>query len=286
MIALSKFYGRLGNHLFQYAYVRSAARRLRTQFYCPPWDGDAIFDLQEGDERAPAPAGITARFDASPEPGFAPAAMSIGDHTEVSGFFQSERYYPDKAAVRRWFSFKEVIVDAVRSRVELDPEATVSVSLRIDQDYGSTREYFPLYPLSYYASGLRAVKARGPVMVFADRPDLARKFFGPLRGYDVRFVEGLTGPQQLFAMSRCRANIITNSTFAWWGAWLNERADRIVVAPSEWIRPGVKQKIEGILCDDWIKIRGTVPVWDSIHLWRLRHPLQTFQRVTARFTNS
>ena len=283
MIALSKFYGRLGNHLFQYAYVRSAARRLRTQFYCPPWDGDAIFELHEGDERALAPAGLTARFDADPEPGFTPDAMRVGDNTEVSGFFQSERYYPDKDAVRRWYSFKEAIADTVRTRhADLDPGTAVSVSLRIDQDYGGTREYFPLYPLSYYEAGLRAVGAVGPVLVFADRPDLAREFFRPLKGHELRFVSGLNGPEQLFAMSQCRANVITNSTFAWWGAWLNQRPDRVVVAPREWTRPGVGQDVRGILCDDWVKVRGTIPLWDSLQVWRLRHPMQTWKRVIGR----
>ncbi|WP_179228594.1 alpha-1,2-fucosyltransferase [Leptolyngbya ohadii] len=285
MISFSKLgnYGRLGNQLFQYAFLRVTARRLGTQFYCPKWDGDEIFKLHDEDERSDAPRGIIHHFNPHPAGGFVPEALTIADHTEIEGYFQSEQYYPDKPLVRQWYSFREEIVSKVEQLYgEVLQEDCVSFSLRLDSDYGSTREYFPLYPLSYYQNSLKVIKPQGVILVFADRPDLARDFLRPLADQRFVFVDNLNPAEQLYLMTRCRANVITNSTFAWWGAWLNSHPQKVVVVPSAWCRPGVPNPIEGILCDDWVKIPGTHPVLDHFQVWRLTHPVSTVNRVITR----
>jgi hypothetical protein len=118
--------------------------------------------------------------------------------------------------------------------------------------------------------------------VFADRPDLAGTFAASVAGSDCILVEGLNPHQQLYLMTRCRANVITNSTFAWWGAWLNSREERIIIAPSAWCRPGVPNGVSGILPEEWVKVRGTLPVWDNFQVWRIRHFQDTIGRIVAR----
>ena len=288
MISFSKLgdYGRLGNQLFQYAFIRVAAQRLGTQFFCPRWDGDDIFNLQDEGERASVPSGITNYFNPSPQNGFTPEGLSIGDHTEVQGFFQSEKYYPDKQLVRKWYTFRnEIVAEVEKLYSDVLKRDCVSFSLRIHTDYTDCREWFPLYPLSYYEKALRVVKPKGSILVFADRPDLARNFFRPMQERELIFIDNLNPPQQLYFMTRCRANVITNSTFAWWGAWLNAHPKRIVVAPTAWCRPGIST-LEGILCDDWIKIPGTHPILDHAHAWRIRHPVRTFNRILNGMSKS
>jgi Glycosyl transferase family 11 len=278
-------YGRLGNQLFQYAYLRTQAERLGTTFYCPAWEGDDIFELDDAAAREPAAHGIRTQFNAHPHSGFWLEACRISDHTEIEGFFQSERYYADPARVRRWYRFREPIVDRVRARTDLTAfNSSASLSLRIDADYGSTREFWPLYPLSYYQRAIEALGHDGPIVVFADNPQLAREFFSPLAAREISFIEGFNGPEQLFLMTQCKANVITNSSFAWWGAWLG-RTGRAVVAPSSWCRPGVPDAPVDILASDWVRVRGTVPLWDNFQVWRLRHPLTTVQRIVQRVTS-
>ena len=271
-------YGRLGNQLFQYAYLRSQARRRGTTFYCPRWDGDAIFDLRDEGERAERPVGIVQHFDPAPEAGFTPAAAAVADHTEVIGFFQSERYYPDPTGVRMWYTFRPEVTAAADRFDAYTAPGCASVSLRLDEDYAASREYYPLYPASYYEAGLRAAGATGPVLVFADRPDRAERYLESLRNRRLVLVTGLTAAEQLYLMTRCQVNVITNSTFAWWGAWLNTTPGRRVVAPSEWCRPGAPIPISHILCEEWIKVSGTRPVWDHFQVWRVRHPVATARR--------
>lgn len=289
MISFSRLgtYGRLGNQLFQYAFLRIMALRLGVQFYCPRWDGDEIFDLGDAAERAAAPEGIDREYDAHPEPGYTEQAFGIGDHTDIRGNFQSEKFFPSRELVLGWYAFKAPIKDAVaRKYSPASLQDTVSLSLRIDGDYANTREYFPLFPPSFYERALRIAKPQGRVLVFADRPDLAREFFRSLRHHDLQFVDDLDGPEQLYLMSQCRANVITNSTFSWWGAWLNNRPGRTIVSPSTWCRPGVPTGITDVLCEDWVKVPGTTPVWDHFDVWRLRHPLATIRRIRARFRKS
>ena len=285
MISFSKLgnYGRLGNQLFQYAFLRVTAKRLKTTFFCPAWEGDQIFDLKDDEIRAVAPQGIVHHFDSAPEAGYCPRALEITDHSEIQGFFQSNKYYPDKALVRSWYSFRPEIVRSVESLFRQSLlENAVSISLRLDKDYANTREYFPLYPPSYYRRGLERAAVAGPLLVFADRPDLAKMYAASIPVSNYILVEGLNPHQQLYLMTRCRANVITNSTFAWWGAWLNLRNDRIIVAPSAWCRPGVPNGVSNILSDEWVKVRGTLPLWDNFQVWRIRHINDTLRRIMAR----
>jgi len=288
MLSFSKLgsYGRLGNQLFQYAFLRTTAQRLGTKFFCPKWDGDSIFELRDECDRVNTPSGIIHHFDL-PQVGFALEALSVGDNTEIQGYFQSEKYYPNQQLVREWYTFRDDIVAEVTKHYRGVPlQDCTSFSLRIDDDFSNPdyRRGFPLYPLSYYKKALQIVDSKGPILVFADRPDRAREFFQPLRGRELIFVDNLNGPQQLYLMTQCRANIITNSTFAWWGAWLNGNPDRKVIAPSEWLRPGCRPIIRDILCDDWIKVLGTTPIWDHLIMWKIRHPFSNPKVIQALST--
>ena len=55
----------------------------------------------------------------------------------------------------------------------------------------------------------------------------------------------------MYLMSKCRHNIIANSSFSWWGAWLNQNKEKIIVAPSKWIRYA---KTPDIWCEGWVSL--------------------------------
>lgn len=290
MITFTKLgsYGRLGNQLFQYAYLRSMALQLGVPFWCPEWDGDAIFDLGDGAIRAAEkPGSLGPVYDPAPQAGYVAGALDVKDGMEIQGYFQSERLFMGREAVRGWYRFKDSVVDEVSSKFDMGlMKRAVSFSLRLDDDYKKTREFFPAYPRKYYQSGIEAFGDVENLIIFADRIDLAKAYFR----HDefkcrVTYVEGLNAIQQLYLMTRCElGNVITNSTFAWWGAYLNLNPGAKIVCPAEWVRPGVPVPVDSILPDDWVKIKSLRPVMDHFQVWRLTHPIETAQRILRKFS--
>ena len=80
----------------------------------------------------------------------------------------------------------------------------------------------------------------------ANFPDLPEKFV---------FIEGNADHEDLLLMSHCKNNIICNSTFSWWAAWLNSNPEKKVIAPSKWFGPAFENyNTDDLYCDGWIKI--------------------------------
>lgn len=102
-------------------------------------------------------------------------------------------------------------------------------------------KYASLAP-SWYATALEEISRRngsiGTVYVFSDDPEWCRSNLAP--AYPTVVVEGNSAHDDLHLMSLCRHHVIANSTFSWWAAWLDPRADKIVIAPATWRRDRTK----------------------------------------------
>ena len=76
-------------------------------------------------------------------------------------------------------------------------------------------------------------------------------------GDNVTYIEGNTGPEafeDIRIMSACKHNIIANSSFSWWGAWLNNNKDKIVIAPRIWFQDEKANRETEIIPSDWIRM--------------------------------
>lgn len=106
----------------------------------------------------------------------------------------------------------------------------------------------------YYQEAIRYIAERveNPVFyIFSDDLDQAVDM---LSEYPFRVVtenRGTDSYKDMYLMSKCRYHIITNSTFSWWGAWLDDREDKVVITPEKWNN---LCKAHDICCRGWIMI--------------------------------
>jgi len=263
-------YGRLGNQLFQYAFLRTTAQRLGVKFYCPKWAGDRIFHLNDEKERAEKPEGISKGYN---EPvrsqGYNEDALKIEDGTEIFGHFETDKYYQDKEKVRCWYTFKEDAVARVKEEYRhTDFSRSVGLHLRfgdkVSLPRAYCRHYFPA--AGYYIRALSQVKHKENILVFSDEMDTARNRLKGLRG-NIVYMEGNRDYEDLYLMTQCHDFICSPSTLSWWGAWLNPRQDKTIVAPTEGhLRPGCPIKNTGYWCDGWVNVKALNPIVDSYHV--------------------
>lgn len=272
MISFTKLgsFGRFGNQLFQYAYLRTTARRLNVKFYCPNWVGDRIFLLHDEEERAERPEGVVSVYKQPDNgPGFNGGDLLVTDNTDVEGFFQSFRLF-DANAARIWYTFNEEIFASVRKRYgHLDFSESVGMHLRFGDMKNSP--YYATARPSYYKRGLSLIRHRKNVLIFSEEIRTAKEY---LKKIDSGFIYvDESDYDSFYLMTMCHDFICSVSTFSWWAAWLNRYDDKTIVCPVEWVRPGYVWKNPDLKCDGWIALKICRPVIDTYPVVNLRQRL-------------
>jgi hypothetical protein len=88
-------------------------------------------------------------------------------------------------------------------------------------------------------------------LIFSDDPEWCKQNFNFIE--DKVIIEGNQDYLDLYLMSFCKNNIISNSTFGWWGAWLNKNIGKKVIIPEIWYGPKYSHlSIRDIICKGWV----------------------------------
>lgn len=167
--------------------------------------------------------------------------FEAGSNIYLKGYRQSERYFkPIEMIIRDGFSLKPESVERV-SAVAAGLRSSNSVSIHIRRgDYSNKQvaDFHGVLGEDYYQQAIRYFESKLPgcrFYVFSDAPEWVAEqlsFEAP-----VEIISGektRTHFEDFHLISCCRHNVIANSTFSWWAAWLNEHSDKIVVAPKRW----------------------------------------------------
>lgn len=192
---------------------------------------------------------------------FDPEVLGLGAGTYLDGYWQSERYFSDLESVIRE-DFRIVTPPSDENRAWLDHIGRVgSVSMHVRRgDYVSNPSANAVHgtcDLDYYRRAVATVAARvgGDIelFVFSDDPDWVRDNMElSYPAHLVRHNNADTNYEDLRLMSACRHHIIANSTFSWWGGWLDSRSDSIVVAPKYWFRSSTPDARD-LIPDRWLR---------------------------------
>lgn len=176
------------------------------------------------------------------------------------GFYQSEKYFAGiEKEVREAFVFdiRRASRRSLRAMQEIkaDPHA-VSIHVRRG-DYLLEKHWKALGCIcqsSYYLNALAELEKRVKhphYYVFSEDLNWVRRNLPLTKAEFIDWNKGEDSWQDMMLMSHCRHHIICNSTFSWWGAWLNPLPDKIVIAPERW--SGDKNS-KGVVPEGWITV--------------------------------
>ena len=178
----------------------------------------------------------------------------------LSGYWQSERYFQAHAAIiRADFTFKSPLINNNAVLAEQISQVN-AVSLHVRRgDYinnPKTTGTHGVCSLDYYRAAIELIveQVQQPyIYIFSDdiawvkdnlKIDLPHQF--------VNHNGGLESYNDMHLMSLCQHHIIANSSFSWWGAWLNVSPNKIVIAPKKWFAN--KNDIKDLFPVDWIAL--------------------------------
>lgn len=173
---------------------------------------------------------------------FRPEFFSYPNDVYIHGCWESERYFADISnIVRQEYTLKHPLGKAAQHWKKKISDAECSVSLHFrhgdficDPRFSPNRIIFAILPFDYYHECINHLKQQYrnlTLFVFSNNLQWVKENFHP--DVPMEFVEGdgLQDFEELWLMSLCNHNIIANSTFSWWGAWLNQNPDKKIFVP-------------------------------------------------------
>ena len=186
---------------------------------------------------------------------FLPSYANAGDvHISFTGAYEVV-FAGAQEEVRQMYRFPDLFTDYQKRMLEeIAGKQSVSVHIRRG-DYLNHPEIYGTTTLDYYRNAMTYMQDRRENIhfyIFTNDIPWAEQNF---EGDNITIVEDsgdlMTGNLDMALMAECKDNIIANSSFSWWAAWLNRNEQKIVIAPKAW---EVNQSTKDIWCENWIKM--------------------------------
>jgi hypothetical protein len=181
---------------------------------------------------------------------------SIEDFTDLYGYFQTEKYFSHcRDYILSQLVFRSEysgIANSFIKNIRDQTNAGKLCSIHVRRgDYVMYPNHHPCCSLDYYKLAIHRMKTEFNVskfVVFSDDTDWCKTEFTG----DEFIISDLKNPySELCSMSLCDNQIIANSSFSWWGAWLNQNKEKIVISPSRWFGSSIEKDTSDIYCDKW-----------------------------------
>lgn len=239
--------GRLGNQMFQISCAIGYSKKHNIPYWIPT-KSTAEHIWPAFFKHFPTESLPGTKYIEYLEPSHSYSEIPKYQNVCLNGFFQSEKYFVD---------YRQDIIDAFQIPYKrLD--GFVSIHVR-RADYLQFTDKHPPVTYEYISSAVKYFIELGfkSFVVCSDDIKWCRIQFKPLELFGAVFSYSTGhGPiEDLAMMSCCVHNIISNSTFSWWSAWLNQNPDKIVVAPKIWFGPGNSNLSDvDIIPESWIKM--------------------------------
>lgn len=235
--------GRTANMLFQMAAVIGAAEKYQDRYFFPHWQYEGCFNLKGCFNFVQPRIPLRTRKYSEPFFQYQPIpSFSKNEIFDITGYFQSYLYWEHcQDKIRNFFT--------PNHQLNFDFTDTTSIHIR-RTDYLPIQDCHPVQPMSYYQQAIEICNT-SRYLVFSDDIDWCKENF---KGDQFTIMEGNSPTVDLLMQSRCSNNIIANSSFSWWGAWLNTNPNKQVVAPNHWFGSKLSHNTQDLCPPNWIKI--------------------------------
>lgn len=188
---------------------------------------------------------------------YEPELLHRSGDVYFSGYFQTPQYFEHiRDDILRTFKLKKRLNKANSDMLQKIKKSGNAVSVHIRRgDYLKFSDIYGCVTDKYYDNAMKYIAdhiKKPKFFVFSDDIQWCRDNIP--KCYDVVFVDindGAHGYFDMELMKNCKHNIIANSSFSWWGAWLNENPNKIVIAPKQWFNDN---RPTDIIPKDWIKM--------------------------------
>lgn len=184
--------------------------------------------------------------------------MDVRDNCYYDGYWQSYEYLDfDESFLKSHIVLDcNLVKDKAGLITEISNSQSVSIHIRRG-DYISIKvnaTIFHLCSLDYYFNAINYMNSLFTDIryyIFSDDIEWTKLHF---KGNQYHFMEANAPFEDLYFMSKCKHNIIANSTFSWWGAWLNENPNKIIIAPKQWYVEKLNYMSDKLIPNTWIRI--------------------------------
>lgn len=165
----------------------------------------------------------------------------------LDGYWQSEDLFKEnEKVIRESLKPSESKQNSLNKTPLIDCN-NVSIHIR-RTDYLTSNGFHPVQSIDYYKNALDLISDWDYIFVFSDDIQWCKD---NLQFKNMIFMSGFTDVEDIWLQSMCKNNIIANSSFSWWGAWLNENPNKKVIAPLNWFG---SQSSDNIVPSSWIRI--------------------------------
>lgn len=183
--------------------------------------------------------------------------LSLKGDIYLDGYWQSWKYFDDYSdIIKKNFTLKSKYLNEVDKDLLNQIENSNSVAIHVRRgDYinnNNINKLFGVCDKSYYNCAIEFVKnkiSNPKFFIFSDDPDWCSKEFGD----NFFIISKHKDWQDFWLMSKCKNQIIANSSFSWWAAYLNDNIKKIVIAPQKWFS-GIDVNIDDRIPKNWIKL--------------------------------
>lgn len=173
------------------------------------------------------------------------------ENLKLNGHFQSFKYFDHNRLYIKNLFLDQNTVDQLKLKYNIPNDAT-AIQVRRG-DYHKFPDHHPLLTIDYYNKAIEKIST-SKIYVFSDDIDWCKSNFK--FNVPIEYVKD-EDYNELYLISLCKNIIISNSSFGWWGAYLNNRKDSTIIVPSTWFGPSLIKEgfdINSLLFEEWIRI--------------------------------